>query len=167
MKYFLLDINRNLLKSPRILSSFGVINKRDVNLKDHKSIEKRTLFYIESNLETIFTGVIVRPFFMLSETLFDITKKYEPKLIMKQIILLDVENKISNLYYMPILSKIDCAVNITKDKPTKPILNKKKLPKKSIFEVKGFGLPVVRLDLAESFLRREERGVNLIPLEVE
>jgi len=169
MKYFLLDINRNLITAPRIINSFGVINKKDINLKNHKAIDKRNLLHLESNSDTVFTGVITRPFFLLSEKLFDITKKYEPNIISKQIILLDVENKVSKLYYMPILTRANCVVDKGTNSLARPVLNSKKLPTKSIFWLKGLdsNLPVVRLDIAESFLRREERGVNLIPLEIE
>lgn len=169
MKYFLIDINRSLLTSPRIVRSFDVINRRNVNMKNHKAIDKRNLMYIESNVNTIFTGVIMRPFFMLSEKLFEIAEKYESDLVTKQVVLLDVDNKVSVLYHMPILQRINCASNREQYKNNKninPILKKNRLPEKSLFMLEDLDLPVVRLDLAESFLRREERGISLIPIEV-
>jgi len=168
LKYFLLDINENCTKSPRILYKFNTIKRRDVTLSNHKNIDRRTLLYVQSSPDTIFTDIMTTPFLMFSEKLFKITKQYVPNLVTKQIILLDEGNSEVNVYYLIILPKVDCIsesseLNKTRSEFIKPVITASKIPPLDIFTLKNFDSvkPVISLNLAESILRREPRGIHL------
>jgi len=150
VRFFKITLNESMQTSPRILGSFGVIDKKAMNTASYKNINQRTVFNIESNKHTIFTGIITRPWFLMSEELFEISKRYDPSLANRQIILIDRENKVTKLYYMPILQEGE---NLPSNK--------------AIFKLKNISEPIVRLDLAESILRRECRGIKLLPFEEE
>ena len=91
-----------------IIRGANKINKRDITLSRWKAINKRTLFRIESDENTIHTGLITMPFLLFEEEVYKIVSKYDPRMPNRQISLLDVKNNISCLYYLPILPRVDC-----------------------------------------------------------
>ena len=174
MKYFLLNLDP-VWKVPRILNGFEEINRRDINLKKWRTIQNRVLFFVDAGGESVLTGVLNNPFFLLSEDVYKITQKYDPLLRSRQIVLLDKDIGLSCLYYLPILPRVDCiskksVLNNGRNKFIgTPVLNINEIGNKHIFWLAGFNsdLPVISLDLAESILRRDTMGIGLTPVELE
>jgi len=162
-------------KALNILSGFNEIHKGDISLSRWRKLQKRILLFIESDDETVHTGLLTKPFLLLDEEIFKIASKYEPLMPGRQVVLLDKENHISCLYYLPILPRISCISPNSKlsNANTKfvgtPILQSNKMLGIHIFWLDGFNsdLPVISLDLAESILRRNHMGIKLTPIEIE
>ena len=83
-------------------------------------------------------------------------------------VLLDYSRGISKLYYLPILQEIECLSEKSELMPNrygivKAVLDLNKVGEHSIFKIGGVfdDYYVVRLDVAESFLRREAVGISL------
>lgn len=171
MKYFLMETDPDCGKAPRITDWFNKIKKTDICLERHHVIEKRIVFMIKSDPETVFTGVITSPFLLLSEEVFMIVRQYD-KIISKEMILVDAANQLTKRYYLPILRKVDCLSEQSKLSKDRTVLihaaaDRSKI-KGDIFWIDGYEgtAPVISLDLAESILRREARGISLKPIEL-
>ena len=162
-------------KAPNVIAGFNSIHKRDISLSRWRNLKKRILLYIESDENTVHTGLLTMPFLLLDEEVFEIASKYEPLMPSRQVVLLDKENQISGLYYMPILPRIDCISPKSKLSNANtifagtPILTFNKILGINIFWLDGLDsdLPVISLDLAESILRRNVMGIKLVPVELE
>ena len=173
MRYFLLDLNPACTKPPRILNNFDDIRKKDINLKNCHAIKKRVVFNVENLAGTIFTDIITQPFLLFSQRVMDITRKYAPHTVCKQTLLLDKENNMPYIYFLPILPRIDCIsdkseLNNGRTKFIRPVIHADKIKDLNIFWLDKFNsdLPVITLDLAESILRRETKGINLTQVEL-
>lgn len=102
-----------------------------------------------------------------------IIEKYDPEILFKTVPLIDLKYKKQGNYYMPIFEEVECLsekaeLNLNKTVVKKIILDKEKIKNKKIFEIKESEktLVVVRLEVAESLLRREFKGMSLKRLEV-
>ena len=96
---------------------------------------------------------------------------YEPRTIFKEIVLLDQKHAKTCTYYLPILEYIDCldaASKLTRDRSTvlEAVIDLEKVGDHSIFYLEGVGnlYTVARLDIVESFLRRNAIGMDLLPV---
>jgi len=169
-----MDLNP-ICKAPNIIRGSNEISKRDITLSRWKTIKKRTLLHIESDENTLHTGLITMPFLLFEEEVYKTVSKYDPRMPSRQIILLDVKNNISCLYYLPILPRVDCISlkcelsNANTKFVDTPIIIYEKIRGNHIFWLEKFNsdLPVISLDLAESILRRNTMGIKLIPVELE
>jgi len=169
-----MDINPNYVSAPQILNGFDEIQKRDLTLRKHENIKKQVLLYVKSHEEKVFADILTSPFFLMSEKMHRIAKKYEPTMVSKQVALVDKDNQAAELYYLPILPRIDCIspqseLNNGKTKFITPVIDPHRTLHKHIFWLKGFNsdLPVITLDLAESFLRRDLKGIDLTLMNLE
>ena len=175
MKYFILDKDPLYTSSPHILGGFEKIRIRDITLKRCGNIPAQTMLDIQGRADTVFTDVITNPFFMISEKMYKITKKYDKNIIGKQVVLMDSVNKKAELYYLLIMPHIDCVsekseLNPSRTKFIRPVIDPLRVSKsRNIFWLKDFksNLPVISLDLAESILRRDARGISLTLMELE
>ena len=103
-----------------------------------------------------------------------IIEKYAPDILFKTIPLIDLNFSKQENYYLPIFEEVEALgknaeLNLNKTVVRKIILDKEKINGKKIFKIKesSKSLIVVRLDVAESLLRREFQGMHLERLEIE
>jgi hypothetical protein len=159
---------------PKVYDRYGAIKELNINIDEFDSIRDKNILKIKSDENTIFTGVITSPFLLMHEDVFKVVKKYDSNIPAKKIVLLDHEWDHSQLYFLPKLSYIDCLcrekstfINERSTKYSQIVLNAAKVQNKSIFWLLGNEgyVPIVNLDLTESILRRETRGIELIELE--
>lgn len=172
MKYFLIKTDTLYTDIPDIKNWFTVFDKRDIDNETSYKIPNRLLLQILPNKKTIFTDVLSFPYFMVTEKLKDVIKMYEPTTIFKEIILLDSKNGLSKAYYLPILNKVDCLSEkseLTLDKSSiiNAVLDLEKVKDNCIFKISSVkdSFYVIRLDMAESFLRRGAKGIGLTDVE--
>jgi len=170
MKYFQLLLNARYDVMPCINGWAQKYDTRFINEKDCHKLPGRDLLFVESNRDTVFPSVVNFPFFLVTDKVFDAIKMYEPGIISKQVVLLDGQYAKSEVYFMPILKSVDCLHPDTVwkgDHKTfrKIVLDRSKLGKEAIFRPAGAShtIAIVRLDLAESILRRDTKGIGLIP----
>ena len=100
-------------------------------------------------------------------------EKYDRNIIFKRLALIDRERQIQKIYDIPIFEEVealheDTEFNWNKTVVKNIVLDKEKIKGKKIFKIKESDktLAVVRLDVAESLLRREFEGMKLERLQV-
>lgn len=100
-------------------------------------------------------------------------EKYNRNIIFKRTALIDRNNQKQKIYYIPIFEEVetlhkDSKFNWNKSGLEKIILDKDKIKDKKIFKVKESSerVIVIRLDVAESLLRRKLKGISIERLEI-
>ena len=172
MKYFLIKADTGYLTAPNIINWFGILEKKYINKELHHKIKDRLILTISPNENTIFTDLVTSPTFMVTDKLKEVLKLYDPTMIFKEIILLDYKNGASQLYHLPILDKLECVSEKSLLLPNrhgieKIVLDLEKVGNHPLFMIKG-GINdcyIIRLDMAESFLRRGAKGISLVDVE--
>ena len=174
MDYFLLKQDEEYTNAPVLIDVFKKIDARNINLLNAHKIEDIIIFNVKCTDETEFLDILDRNLFLISEEMKKIIEKYDLGIIFKTIPLIDLERGKQENYYMPIFEEIKALSekaewNLNKTVVKKIILDKEKIKDKKIFKIKESEktLIVVRLDVAESLLRREFKGMSLKRLEVE
>ena len=173
MKFFILGTDETFSNYPKLKSWFGKIDDRKFNIQDAYKIPKRQLLAIDESENTVFTSIIERPFPMVSAEVKAVFDMYEPHIIYKEVVLLDGKNEKTGVYYIPILPEVDCLdaeseFNLNKSLIKRGIIDYERTGGKAIFRLGGVGhyYMVGRLDLVESILKRNVRGIGLKELEV-
>nr|WP_317358991.1 DUF1629 domain-containing protein [uncultured Tyzzerella sp.] len=169
MKYFLISKDKNFTTAPDIINWYEDISL--INEKNLVKIKNREVFNIKPNKNRVWTDVISIPNFFVSKKVKDIIEKYDKKIKFKQVILLDKENVDAEVYYLPLLDFIECLSNesvVIRNTIKKGVLKKEAIKDKVIFRIGDVNKRyiVVRLDLIESILRRDTRGIRLEEIEV-
>ena len=174
MDYFLLKKNEEYINTPRLIDVFNKIDIRNINLLKAHNIDDIVIFNVRCDDETEFLDILDRNLFLISEEMKKLFKKYVPEIIFKTIPLIDLNHERQENYYMPIFEEIECLsekaeLNLNKTVIKKIILDKEKIKNKKIFKIKGSTktIVVVRLDVAESLLRRNFKGIYLERLEID
>jgi hypothetical protein len=173
MEYFLLQQDKRYINTPHLRDIFNKINKKSINLDKCNQIEAELTFQVDSNKDMNYLDLLGGQLFIVSSALMSLVAKYEPGMIFKTISLIDFENGRKETYWLPILADVACLApqsELTIDKSflKKIVLQEVAIPDLSIFRIAGVATPyiIVRLDLAESILRREFQGIKLTRLEV-
>ena len=174
MNYFLLKQDEEYTNAPVLINVFKGIDVRNINLLNAHKIDDILIFNVKCNENTEFLDILDRNLFLISEKMKKIIEKYDPKMLFKTIPLINLYLKKQENYYMPIFQEIECLseraeLNLNRTVVKKIILDKEKINGKKIFKIKESEktLIVVRLDVAESLLSREFRGMCLNRLEVD
>jgi len=168
MKYFLIKTDPQFDTSPDIKDWYHQFDKRNIQRGRSHKIPSRQLMFIQPNANVVFTDVLSFPFFLVTETLRDVIKLYEPIMIFKEIVLLDNENANMCIYHLPILEHVDCLdssskLTLDRSKVLEAVIDLSKVGERSIFQLAGVGNThvIARLDIVESFLRRGACGIGL------
>lgn len=173
MKFYILKTDEAFEHYPMIKSWFQKVDFRNFNRRDAHRIPDRQLLYIHESSNTVFTSIIDNPFPLVSAEVRDVFDMYEPHIIYKELVLLDAVNERTSIYYLPILEEVDCLderseLNLDRSILRRGIINYKKTAGKAIFWLGGVGrhYMVGRIDLVESILKRNVRGIGLEELEL-
>ena len=172
MEYYLIKADTDYTDVPVVESWFDRIDVRDMKRARASRLPERELLFLQGNPHTTFTDILFRPFLLVSEKMQEVITLYEPDTIFKEIVLLDTVNQLAELYFCPVLHKVDCLTeqsefNLDGSVIKKAIINVSKTGDKSVFLLAGVqGFQAVgRLDFIESLLRRDIRGLTLTPIE--
>lgn len=159
---------------PLLIDVFKTIDFRNINRENAHKIKDTVLFYIKSDKETNFLDVVETQIYIISEELKDILQKYEKDILFKSIILINLKEEVQENYCLPIFEEIEALspkseFNLDKSIIKKLILDKEKIKGRKIFKIKEGSKTqiVVRLDVAESILRRDFTGLRLERIEIE
>lgn len=166
MDYFLLKQDERYTNVPQINNFFQTINSRDLSPLRADNIPDNNSFFVKSSKNNQFTDIIDKPVFLVCEDMRKIMEKYNRNIIFKIAALIDYENMTQKIYNIPIFEEIEA---LHKDSELhfsvikKIVLDKEKIKGKKIFKIKESdkALVVVRLDAAESLLRRDFEGIAL------
>lgn len=172
MRYFLLEQDKGYTDIPMPLGWFDILAPGKA-MESLKRLPRRTIFQIRTGEEPIFLDFLTDPVVMVSEKAKECIEMFEPNIPFKEIILLDREKRITRGYFVPFFTELDCLAGESeytnwKYDLKRAVLDGDKLKDKAIFTVKG---PqklniVIRLDVAESLLRRSVKGLMLKEVEV-
>lgn len=174
MRFFLVKPDKRFQNVPEIINWYQNNEARLLMKEEYNQLPRRTLFGVRGDKNTNYFDVLFHPFFLLSETIQRVVSLYEPNLCYKKIIYLNQKMRYAKTYYLPILPKIDCLTeksqfNLDYSKVTKAVICKEKVGDTAIFQlskVKERQI-IIRLDLAESLMRRNGKGFLLEEVEYE
>lgn len=168
MKYFLIGTSPKISQIPMLMRWYEKFDVRDIHVKSAYKIPNRELILIRSDLETVYTDIISRPIFLMSEKAKDVVHMYEPNTIWKELVLLDKDNTRVTRYFLPVFEEIDClskyaVFNLDHSEIKKIVLNRSKIKDSSIFQVAGIKKQYIigNLDIVESLLKRNMEGVGI------
>lgn len=174
LRYYLLRLSPGYARPPVIENWFDKINKRHITPEESFRLPYRTILPIRPNEQTVFTDIVMLPFFLVSAKLKSVMELYEPGLVYKEVILMDRKNRLVSLYFLPIMEKTVCLsdrseFSMDKSMIKKAVIDTNRTGNKSILLLGGVSSTnvLVRLDFAESALRRGLEGISLIPVEME
>ena len=173
MDYFLLSQDKRYTNVPQIIGFFQRIYARDLNPLRADNIADNNSFFVKSSEYNQFIDILENPLLLVSEDMRKIMEKYNRNIIFKRLALIDRERQIQKIYNIPIFEEVealheDTEFNWNKTVVKNIVLDKEKVKGKKIFKIKESDktLAVVRLDVAESLLRREFEGMNLERLQI-
>ncbi len=171
---FLLKQDERYTNTPRLKDMFHKINTRNIDRLNAHKIDDVIIFQVTAEERCEYLDVLDKQLFLISEKMMKIICKYDTDIVFKILPLIDSKRHTQENYYLPIFEDIEALdekseFNLNRTIVKKIVLNKKKIEGKKIFRIKESEktLTVVRLDVAESLLRRKPRGISLERLEVE
>jgi len=119
-------------------------------------------YYISGSVGVSYPDYIDYPVKLVSEKLKKIMVKYQKDALMKTVVLIEKEKQRQKIYYYILPPQLDCAAennNMAAD-DDRLVLDQEKIGSSRIFQVVGKRQDlIVRLDVAESILRRNPNGV--------
>lgn len=173
MKYFIIEQKEKLPNVPVIQNWYKKINVEAITKAECWKIPKRTALDVMPDKYITFYDVLSFPFFMVSETVCDIIKSFEPNLIVKDIVLFDSRYRTAEKYCLPILDEmIDLSdenlLCIHNKKYSDVMLDLNGMSDKYIFQVTSYDKKyvIMRLELVETILRRDVKGIMLHEIKV-
>jgi hypothetical protein len=173
MRYFQLMLNPRYDAAPILRGWAKKYDTRFINEKDSHKLPQRELLFIDPSEDTVFPDVLSSPMLLVTKKVLDAIEIYVSNMVSKQIVLLDGENGASETYFLPILKSADCLHPSTEwnsDGRTfkRLVLKRDRLRRDAVFhpERASHTVAIIRLDLAESILRRGANGIGLKPIEV-
>lgn len=173
MDYFLLKQDERYTNTPRLVDLFNKIDVRNINLLKAHKIDDIIVFKVKVDEKSEFLDIMDNQLFLISKPMKGIIEKYDRDILFKTLALIDQLHKRQENYYLPIVEELEALsdaaeLNLNKTVVKKLILNKEKIQGRKIFKIKESSktLIVVRLDVAESLLRRNFKGIKLERVEV-
>jgi hypothetical protein len=174
MDYFLLKQDERYRNIPMLMDLMKKIDWRDINLTNAHKIEEDTVFYVKAEEDSNYLDIIDRQLYLVSDKLKKIIEKYVPNTIFKRIILIDQKHERQENYFLPIFEEVEALsskseFNLDKSVIKKLVLDGEKVKGKKIFKIKESQktMIVVRLDAAESILRRYFTGIRFEKIQIE
>ncbi len=167
MRYFILYQDKGYTNIPRPVKWFQKLGPGDA-MKSIQKFPDREIFMIETGEDPLFIDIMTEPVIMVTEKVKKCLQLYEPNIPFKEIVLLDRKKRITQNYFVPKFVELDCLTgrseytNWNYDLKYAE-LDRRKIGDKAIFTVKGPEKRniIIRLDAAESLLRRGAKGFML------
>ncbi|WP_019535822.1 imm11 family protein [Paenibacillus ginsengihumi] len=174
MDYFVMEQDERYAEFPVLQDVRQHIDIRHVNRLQAHHLADTTVFQVKASAEAEYLDVLTTQLYLVSEKMKQIIEMYEPDCLFKLIPLMNRELGKQKLYYLPLFAEVEALspsaeFNLDRSVIRKLVLQEDKIKGKRIFRVKESEKPliVVRLDVAESMLRRDLVGVGLKRVPVE
>lgn len=175
-KYYLISQQPGLHPLPRTIDWNKGVDKTFLteNLSYKQPTISSVLVENSDTIEIIYPDMLFIDFIpVFSEKAIEVLKIYEPAMVLKTVNFVERSGDDVRSYHIPILKEVDCLSKKTTYKYGRQIdrgvLIKENIPDLSIFKIAGEidkHKTVVRVDLAESLLKRRLKGVTLKEMEV-
>lgn len=170
MKYFKLQNSPDLKYGPQLKNWYGKFDVRNISLDKYPKLPEQELFLLEPSNKLIFTDIILFPFLLVSPMIHEVIKMYRDTCYFRQIILLDQDQKKSEVYYLPVLREVSGIqfLGKTYEENTQVPYVEQHLKDPLIINNNIFWIKdstkrhtIISLDIAESLLRRNVRGLGI------
>lgn len=173
MDYFLLKQDMRYTDIPRLEPITQQIPVWKLPQLQPDDIAQPLALYIRSEEESEFLDYMEEAVPLLSERMMKLWAMYDPAMVFRIVVLMDRERRLQVPYYIPfpVIADVlhpDSQWNQDRRLLKHIILDAAKLQQRKIFRIAGSTRPeiVVRLDTAESMLRRDMTGIRLERLPV-
>jgi len=175
MKYFILSQEKNIPNTVKLYVKANSPNEPQTELlkEDKAKVKQVTMVEVESSADNFFPSVIEEPVYMISDMVKKVICMYTDEVVWKTAVLLDHGLKQQNIYWLPLVDKIDCLsekATFKKDGYIENlIINNEKIGNNKIFRIAGIKekILVINLDIVESVLRRFPDGMKIKEIESE
>ncbi|MGC5327306.1 serine protease [Brevibacillus sp. SYSU BS000544] len=170
MNYFMLTQD---LRNPDAVEPVGVSQLLDQERQDRHSAEEIVQIPVRKKGNQDFIDFIQCPQPLLSDRLKQTMIKFEPRIKLRPLTLIDQSGGRQKTYWHMTPPKVNCLSERTefhKDGSLKRLLiEEEKAARHRILQIDGIREPIVlvNLELAESLLRREFTGIRLTKVEKE
>lgn len=170
MDYFMMQTDKHLRRLPQFQ-----IPKEMTNLEDIKKIRDKgaiPVIYVEgyNGLSIEYPDYIERPIPLVADKLYSILKKYQPDTFFQRVMLTEKKSGVQKPYHLMLPPVIDCADSLQSiydgaGNLQQLVLDVDSVQRTRIFGIKGLSNQIaVRLDVAESILRRDVGGIWFEPI---
>lgn len=166
MEYFMMQQDERVTRLPMIRMPDGFSDRNKAGDKNAPLI-----LYVESlGLSCQFSDYLLRPFPMIGERIQSVMGKHQPDMGFRRLILVDKKTGGQHRYYGIAAPEIDCVFAAESNggwlgEEPEPVIETSKAGDARIFRAKRFKEALfVRLDAAESILRREPEGIWFAPV---
>ena len=172
MKLFLLEANE-MTVPPRILNWYDKVAPGPMTPEKFHKLSRFTNIRVETLSGTKFPDMVSYPRFMVTNKFTELLRAYEPSVVVKYIIMIDKQNKRSQMYAMPEIPTITCLsdqseLSINRSTVKNIVIKEEKVKGRKLFQIGDVTSQyvVAELHLVESLLRREMTGLSIqeIPL---
>lgn len=169
MDYFRISQDKRYLHTPVITNLNEIILRRaDTSIGNASKIPDINVGFAKPEDHIDFIDILDSQMFMVLDRVKDVFKIYEPGMTFKAVCILNNKTGAYGNYHIPVLPEIDCLSPESEVSPDKSHINrlvlKQEVPEDhTVFKVKGLltDVVVIRLDVAESLLRRNIKKYNL------
>lgn len=173
MDYFILSQDKRYLRTPFFQDFNGLIWRKNLTTSGSQKIPDVNSLFANSEQEQDLIDILDGQLFLVSNIVKQVFLLYETSIRFKMFCVLNqLRNEVGE-YYAPIFRDVDCIsdesqFNLDKSFIKKLVLKKEMLKNYAIFRVAGLrcDIIIIRLDVAESLLRRKIRGMKLQRVEV-
>jgi hypothetical protein len=172
-EYFLLSQDKRYYMTPKLLGLFDILDKRDISRQGMHKLPKRMIVRAEVREEYDHLDLLDDGLFLVSDDVMTVFSFYEEDFPHKPVVLL-CGKTVQMKYNLPIFEEVNCLHESSerneynKTVVRKIVLARDRLGSKSVFKIANtyYRHIIIRLDAAESLLRRKMRGLSFQEVEV-
>lgn len=174
MNYFILSQDERITNAVKPVGIAQVIKKELLTIERMEKLEElERQFPVLEKGEMVYTDLIEKPIMLISDAVKQLVEKYVPNMPFKAVVLTDMPKLMQTLYWLVIPPKVRCLSAQTEfhlDGTLKKLVIDEQLAAPySFFQIEGIKeqFVVVNIELAESILRRDFRGIRLQKIQTE
>lgn len=174
MNYFILSQDERITNAVKPVGIAQVIKKELLTIERMEELEElERQFPVLEKGEMVYTDLIEKPIMLISDAVKQLVEKYVPNMPFKAVVLTDMPKLMQTLYWLVIPPRVRCLSAQTEfhlDGTLKKLVIDEQLGAPySFFQIEGIKeqFIVVNIELAESILRRDFRGIRLQKIQTE
>lgn len=166
MDYFWIRQDKRYRHIPAIQEFYSTFKRKDFVEENAIRIPEKNVVFTNSPVALDYVDILDEQMFAVSQPVRDIFRMYEPSMEFKDFCLLNNTLNDYKRYFTPVLVSIPCVKDYFKNIP---VLIKERVIESSILRVQDAKeeMVIIRLDVAESLLRRGIRKYELYQIKLD
>jgi hypothetical protein len=168
MDYFIMSQDETVLDAVQPAGTASQIRKEPFGRLDPKRLDNQPVqFYIKEAAHPQYIDFIEHPLPLVTDNVKQLLEKYQVNIVFKPVFLADLKRMRQDVYWLIVPPDIDCLAAQSIFNPDRTVkqlaLDSQKLRRSRVFTIKGIieNYIIIRLDVAESLLRRGYIGIKL------